>query len=32
MARIKVYGFVGGLKQCLELIEKCTTYSVNGEE
>jgi hypothetical protein len=32
MARIKVYGFVGALKQCLELYENCTTYSVDGEE
>jgi hypothetical protein len=29
MARIKVYGFVGGLKRCLELKENC---SVDGEE
>jgi hypothetical protein len=32
MARIKVHGFVGGIKQSLELKENCTTYLVNGEE
>jgi hypothetical protein len=31
MARIEVYGFVGGLKQSLELKENCTTYLVNGK-
>jgi hypothetical protein len=30
MARIKVHGFVGGLKQCLELKENCTIYSMDG--
>ncbi len=32
MARIKVHGFVGGLKQCIELKENCTIYSMDGKE